>query len=49
MVVLSDGMTEQSEQAELIRLIKQRPSGCRVFCIGVGNEVNRPLLSQIGR
>ena len=46
-VVLSDGMTEQSEQAELIRLIKKRPSGCRVFCIGVGNEVNRPLLSQI--
>ncbi len=46
-VILSDGMTEQNSQAELIRLIKQRPSGCRVFCIGVGNEVNRPLLSQI--
>ena len=46
-VVLSDGMTEQNEQAELIRLIKERPAGCRVFCIGVGNEVNRPLLGQL--
>jgi len=46
-VVLSDGMTEQKEQAELIRLIKERPAGCRVFCIGVGNEVNRPLLIQL--
>ena len=46
-VVLSDGMTEQNGQAELIRLIQQKPSGSRVFCIGVGNEVNRPLLSQI--
>ncbi|MEX2171387.1 MAG: VIT and VWA domain-containing protein [Pirellulales bacterium] len=46
-VVLSDGMTEQSEQTELIGLINQRPSGARVFCIGVGNEVNRPLLAQL--
>jgi Ca-activated chloride channel family protein len=46
-VVLSDGMTEQSEQTELIRLIQERPAGCRVFCIGVGNEVNRPLLTQL--
>jgi Ca-activated chloride channel family protein len=46
-VVLSDGMTEQSEQAELIHLISQRPGGTRVFCIGVGNEVNRPLLTQL--
>jgi len=46
-VVLSDGMTETQGQAELIRTIQQRPSGCRVFCIGVGNEVNRPLLSQM--
>jgi Ca-activated chloride channel homolog len=46
-VVLSDGITEQAEHAELVRLIRQRPSGSRVFCIGVGNEVNRPLLSQL--
>lgn len=46
-VVLSDGMTEQSEQRELLELVLQRPSGARVFCIGVGNEVNRPLLSQL--
>lgn len=46
-VVLSDGLTEQNERAELLRAIGQRPSGCRVFCIGVGNDVNRPLLEQI--
>ena len=45
--ILSDGMTEQAEQSELVRLIRQRPSGSRVFCIGVGNEVNRPLLGQL--
>lgn len=46
-VVLSDGMTEPGDQAELVRLIRERPSGCTVFCVGVGNEVNRPLLTQL--
>ncbi len=46
-VLLSDGMTEVGEQAELLRLIEARPDGVRVFCIGVGNEVNRPLLEQM--
>ncbi len=46
-VLLSDGMTEQREQQELLSLIRERPAGSRVFCIGVGNEVNRPLLTQL--
>lgn len=46
-VVLSDGMTEQNERSELLRLIQQRPRNARVFCIGVGNDVNRPLLEQL--
>lgn len=46
-VILSDGMTEQKEQAELLALIEKAPSGTRVFCIGIGNEVNRPLLKQL--
>jgi Ca-activated chloride channel family protein len=46
-VVMSDGMTEQRERAELMRLISSRPSNARVFCVGVGNEVNRQLLEQI--
>ncbi|MDD5707455.1 MAG: VIT and VWA domain-containing protein, partial [Kiritimatiellae bacterium] len=46
-IVLSDGMTEQGERAELLRLIGQRPRNARVFCIGVGNDVNRPLLEQL--
>jgi Ca-activated chloride channel homolog len=46
-VLLSDGMTEQQEQRELLEAIKRRPSGVTVFCVGVGNEVNRPLLTQL--
>jgi Ca-activated chloride channel family protein len=46
-VVLSDGMTEQRERAVLLQMLGSRPSGTRVFCIGVGNDVNRPLLSQL--
>ena len=46
-VLLSDGMTEPREQAELLRLIQSRPAGVRVFCVGVGNEVNAPLLQQM--
>jgi len=48
-VVLSDGMTEQSERQTLLRLIGQRPEATRVFAIGVGNEVNRPLLEQMAQ
>ena len=48
-VVLSDGMTEQREQRELLDLIGRRPAGTSVFCVGVGNEVNRPLLSQLAQ
>jgi Ca-activated chloride channel family protein len=46
-VVLSDGMTEQQERQALIALIKARPRQARVFCIGVGNDVNRPLMEQM--
>ncbi|MEZ6088659.1 MAG: hypothetical protein R3C05_11650 [Pirellulaceae bacterium] len=48
-VLLSDGMTDAGEQSELLRLINSRPDGVRVFCVGVGNEVNRPLLDQMAR
>lgn len=46
-VILSDGMTEQSERSLLMDLIRSRPSNVRVFCIGVGNEINRPMLRQM--
>jgi Ca-activated chloride channel family protein len=46
-VVLSDGLTEQSERRTLLELIAERPAGTRAFAIGVGNEVNRPLLEQL--
>src|SRR5207237_1026104 len=46
-VVLSDGLTEQQERAPLIAAIRGRPANSRVFCIGVGNDVNRGLLEQM--
>lgn len=46
-IILSDGLTDQSERATLISLIRSRPNNVRVFCIGVGNDVNRALLEQI--
>lgn len=46
-VVLSDGMTEVREQAELLAALQDAPSGTRVFCIGIGNDINRPLLKQV--
>ncbi len=46
-VIFSDGMTEQDERSELLAAIRQKPSNARVFCVGVGNEVNRPLLKQL--
>ena len=46
-VVLSDGLTEQGDRGKLLQLIQARPANVRVFCVGVGNEVNRPLLEQM--
>lgn len=46
-VILSDGMTEQRERQALLALGGQRPPGTRIFAIGVGNEVERPLLEQL--
>jgi len=46
-VILSDGLTEQQERTILLQQIQKRPGNTRVFCIGVGNDVNRPLLEQL--
>ena len=46
-VILSDGLTEQEERRLLLELIKSRPRNAHVFCIGVGNDVNKPLLEQL--
>ncbi len=46
-VILSDGLTEQQERQTLLQQIQARPGNARVFCIGVGNDVNRPLLEQL--
>jgi len=46
-VILSDGLTDQQERATLLQQIQKRPGNTRVFCIGVGNDVNRPLLEQL--
>ena len=46
-IILSDGLTEQQDRATLIQLSQSRPGNTRVFCIGVGNDVNRPMLEQV--
>ncbi len=46
-VILSDGMTELNEQRELLAAAANKPAGTTLFCIGIGNEVNRPLLTQL--
>ena len=46
-VILSDGMTDQDERRVLMNMIQSRPGNIRVFCIGVGNEINRSLLRQM--
>jgi Ca-activated chloride channel family protein len=46
-VILSDGLTDTQERMQLISLIRNRPKNARVFCIGVGNDVNRGLLEQL--
>src|SRR5436309_10959503 len=48
-VLLSDGLTEQQERRTLLRLIQSRPRNAKVFCIGVGNDVNKPLLEQLAQ
>jgi Ca-activated chloride channel family protein len=46
-IILSDGLTEQQERSVLLQQIQKRPGNTRVFCIGVGNDVNRQLLEQL--
>lgn len=46
-IILSDGLTEQHERRALLDLISSRPRNVKVFCVGVGNDVNRPLLEQM--
>ena len=46
-VILSDGMAHRGDLATLVRLIGRRPRATRVFCIGVGNEVDHGFLEQI--
>ena len=48
-IVLSDGLTEPQERVALLQLIAQRPRSAKVFCIGVGNDVNKPLLEQLAQ
>src|SRR5437899_4198223 len=48
-VLLSDGLTEQQERRTLLESIRTRPRNAKVFCVGVGNDVNRPLLEQLAQ
>jgi Ca-activated chloride channel homolog len=47
LVILSDGITQPADRGALLDVSNSRPKNARLFCIGVGNEVNKPLLSQL--
>jgi Ca-activated chloride channel family protein len=47
LVILSDGLTQPDDQRALLDTSGDRPENARIFCIGVGNEVNRPVLNQL--
>ncbi|MDH4318524.1 MAG: VIT and VWA domain-containing protein [Desulfobulbaceae bacterium] len=46
-VIMSDGITNQDESGILVEMIRSRPRDTRIFCVGVGNDINRPLLKRI--
>jgi Ca-activated chloride channel family protein len=46
-VLISDGLSEQNRLAALMRQITSRPAGSRILCVGVGNDVDRPLLQRL--
>jgi Ca-activated chloride channel family protein len=46
-VYLSDDMIQRTELIRLSRVLGRRPPGTWVFCVGVGNEVNRRFLQLI--
>ena len=47
LVILSDGLTQKNDRQALLDVSGARPKNARVFCVGVGNEVDKPLLSQL--
>ncbi len=47
LVILSDGLTQGDDRRALLEVSATRPKNARVFCVGVGNEVNKPLLTQL--
>jgi Ca-activated chloride channel family protein len=46
-ILISDGMTEASERELIRRLMSSKPALARVFAIGIGNEIDRPMLQQL--
>lgn len=48
-VLLTDGMAETGRGAGqgLLGVTQERPENCKEFCVGVGKEINRDLLTKI--
>jgi Ca-activated chloride channel family protein len=40
-------LAEQRDRPALLQLLQERPESVRVFCVGVGNDINGPLLEQL--
>ena len=47
LVVLSDGLAKDADRRTLMDAAAACPKNSRIFCVGVGNDINRPLLTQI--
>ena len=50
-ILMSDGMDGQTYPRSLVDLINQNSASGRskVFCVGVGNEINKPLLKRVAQ
>ena len=46
-VLLSDGVTQPGDRTQLLSAMRNRPQGTTVFAVGVGNQVDKRLLSQM--
>jgi Ca-activated chloride channel family protein len=49
LILLSDGNATDSEEHGRFRRLLERGGAVRIFSIGIGNEVNRPLLNTLAQ
>jgi Ca-activated chloride channel family protein len=48
-VILSDGLTDQKDRTRFQEIMRACPANARIFCVGMGNDVDRSLLEQVAQ